>query len=299
MCVSRFNPTEPCCGDEPPCQACALVNWERYTYAISFDRIQTQLGTTFYQFENGELVTVEDSEFAHNTWLQAHRTPMFRYGLRCVWNSIPVQRGIWRWGVFDLSLPDYDSERRHLLSQYNQQLVDFQFPPVSDEPEFLANLWYFWTYKIRAQAGSAFDRLEGLDRNWDGSWGSLFSRQWGAQTGSDEDTINTQLGSSRFFWSNILHGFALQLIESRGAPSEFRLRLFLNDEQYQPIPLKDWRCFGPNVFEIQPGYTGPRIPARVTVELIPKKDGNRVFHAIKDAASNVSGIFLLTQLPDT
>lgn len=296
MCVSRWNPSEPCCGDVNKCATCPQINWERYTYTISLP--QTDL----------ERVAVEIPEFGSTYWRNARfrkleHEPLYQLG-PCSWMQWGILEGAtsyhpryrhhsiddvmdvarsakpWASGFDPIGTPSYwqdgvyygHSERGRvffdavdkLVAEWQQRLDDGEdLPEIPSElsnPRFrylhAFNVGYLYTGIFNSQASLAFADEWKIWNGWSWSWSPGFGTGWG--------------GGNSWAYGYYFHpGFA-SVGFSEGSWHLALSAVFVEQYQfsaiidYHPIAAKDWNCYGKNTFKLK--TASEFMPAEVDVE---------------------------------
>lgn len=279
MCVSRFNPSEPCCDDAQACAACPSVNWDRYTYTVSYP--VNELPEEYDTGTSNGLQWFGDYRFR-----ELNREPMHQIG-PCRWNLFGVIEGVTSWGerrTFESAKAEmlgasarpwqaghqpeqqpywqpgwyYGKQNRGrvalqtfqaFVEEYEQRIADGEDLPPLPYGTTLGNIetaWangWFW--------GNFFGFDNGFD--WDGdTWGWAFGQGYawngnypGAMTLNLTDG-KWRIGAFGWYW-NYFFGYE-------------------SNNVYEAIDAKDWNCLGENVFRIRPELDEGTAPPVVTIQ---------------------------------
>lgn len=287
MCVTRFNPSEPCCGQSEKCQLCAGIDWNRYMYAVTHEETRRGLGNSLYSIENGEVVTSTptDPYWIGDVVLRANNVPAFPLlsSFACTWYTPPTHRGAWRWSSnFGLDAPVYADVKADFFSEWDGR--------ISNRSLFLPEETAVGAWSWNSFIVSAEDRR--TEPSFVESEDSPGYLEWGYGLVSNVDALS-YFGGSYAGYGGLL-GWRIRHVPGVNA---FELTHQSGVTAYERIRRDNWNCSGPNIFVRRLDYSGPNIPQTVRVELKRRKDSDQIFTAFRHFG-NGDGQSLITSIPD-
>lgn len=286
MCVSRFNPSNPCCDDAQECAACPSVNWDRYTYTVTAD--QTEIPGDFGEGDApGGLQWYADYRFR-----ELKNEPMFQNGA-CRWSLFGMLEGVTSW-TQPVSFDDAKAEMlgagtRHwtkgydpngfpsywqpgwyygqqprgraahelitgYLEEYQQRIDDGEDLPPITETSILGNyqdLWgrgYFLS-NLFAFSNGFEEQVDAGLFNWAWGWTFGFGGWYGSYPGG------MSLGLNAGQWRIHVYGWHWNQFGS-----------YASNDIFEPINHTDWNCVGENVFRIRPDIDQGTAPSTITIK---------------------------------
>lgn len=280
MCISRWNPSEPCCDDTNKCAACPEINWDNYTMEVT----QPQADSYWAKSSDGSDLPDTERRF------RAVRTPLWQLS-ECAWMMVGTTEhhltklynfdteqlesaDVWwpavgsSWWNFGGFYPHPSGS--HYSEEYYQESLQAYEDAIAelDEDDPVRR----WAEAMRGLQGM-FGR-QGIGRTYTGI--SLY--YWGYHWSYGFNWWRPAVAYLRLFrgqwwytvanWSGLFYGNeAFPQLHVSEDDWIYSTDTGTHVTPYKPIPRKDWNCGGLNTFELHsdaPSHFPSTIEIRTT-----------------------------------